>query len=260
MEWRPSTGTGRGDTCWCPARSSPTYWPPSASMPPRPREPPSAGGATAGPLAPRTLPATLVMREGWTPWFAVHLPHGSTAEVWVDLEDGGQRRDIPQQDHWVEPEWVDGVQIGEATFQLPGDLPLGYHRLCARIGSNPEIFDQHADRHPAAAGAADAAPDLGLGPCSCTPCAPAGRGGSATCTTSRISPPGPRTTSAPASCWSTRCTRRRPPAGWSPRRTCRPPDGSRTRSTCGSRTSTSTATSRRPSGTGSGPSACRPAR
>ncbi|WP_433167251.1 4-alpha-glucanotransferase [Kribbella sp. CA-247076] len=87
----------------------------------------------------RTLPATVVMREGWTPWFAVHLPHGSTAEVWVDLEDGGQRRDIAQQDHWVEPEWVDGVQVGEATFQLPGDLPSGYHRLCARIGSSPEI-------------------------------------------------------------------------------------------------------------------------
>jgi 4-alpha-glucanotransferase len=87
----------------------------------------------------RTLPATVVMREGWTPWFAVHLPHGSTAEVWVDLEDGGHRRDIAQQEHWVEPEWIDGVQVGEATFQLPGDLPIGYHRLCARIGSNPEI-------------------------------------------------------------------------------------------------------------------------
>ncbi len=87
----------------------------------------------------RTLPATVVMRTGWTPWFAVHLPHGSTAEVWVDLEDGGQRRDIAQQEHWVEPEWVDGVQMGEATYQLPGDLPLGYHRLCARIGGSPEI-------------------------------------------------------------------------------------------------------------------------
>jgi len=87
----------------------------------------------------RTLPATVVMREGWTPWFAVHLPHGSAAEVWVDLEDGGQRRDIPQQEHWVEPEWIDGVQVGEATFQLPGDLPLGYHRLCARVGTSPEI-------------------------------------------------------------------------------------------------------------------------
>jgi len=80
----------------------------------------------------RTLPPTLVMREGWTPWFAVHLPHGTQAEVWVDLEDGGQRRDVPQQDHWVQPQWVDGGLVGEATYQLPGDLPLGYHRLCAR--------------------------------------------------------------------------------------------------------------------------------
>lgn len=80
----------------------------------------------------RTLPPTLVMRTGWTPWFAVHLPHGSEAEVWVDLEDGGQRRDVVQQDHWVEPLWVDGALVGEATYQLPGDLPLGYHRLRAR--------------------------------------------------------------------------------------------------------------------------------
>lgn len=87
----------------------------------------------------RTLPATVVMREGWTPWFAVHLPHGSAAEVWVDLEDGGHRRDIVQQDHWVDPQWVDGVQLGEATYQLPGDLPLGYHRLCARIAGSPEV-------------------------------------------------------------------------------------------------------------------------
>jgi 4-alpha-glucanotransferase len=87
----------------------------------------------------RTLPPTLVLREGWTPWFAVHLPHGSSAEVWVDLEDGGHRRDIVQQDHWVDPEWVDGVQIGEATYQLPADLPLGYHRLCARIDGSAEI-------------------------------------------------------------------------------------------------------------------------
>jgi len=80
----------------------------------------------------RPLPPTLVMREGWTPWFAVHLPHGTGAEVWVDLEDGGQRRDVPQQYNWVDPQWVDGRLVGEATYQLPGDLPLGYHRLCAR--------------------------------------------------------------------------------------------------------------------------------
>lgn len=80
----------------------------------------------------RTLAPTLVMREGWTPWFPVHLPHGSYAEVWVELEDGGQRRDVPQQHNWVDPQWVDGALVGEATYQLPGDLPIGYHKLKAR--------------------------------------------------------------------------------------------------------------------------------
>jgi 4-alpha-glucanotransferase len=87
----------------------------------------------------RTVPATLVLREGWTPWFPVHLPHGSRVEVWVELEQGGQRRDVEQQDHWVDPEWVDGVQVGEATYQLPGNLPIGYHRLCARVGDSTEV-------------------------------------------------------------------------------------------------------------------------
>ena len=85
----------------------------------------------------RTLPPTLVMRAGWTPWFPVHLPHGTRAEVWVELEDGAQRRDVPQQHNWVDPQWVDGALVGEATYQLPGDLPVGYHRLRARTDTGP---------------------------------------------------------------------------------------------------------------------------
>ena len=51
-----------------------------------------------------------------------------------------------------------------------------------------------------------------------------------------------RTTSAPTSSWSTRCTRPSRCRRWSPRPTCRPPGGSSTRSTCGSRTSPRSAT------------------
>ena len=56
---------------------------------------------------------------------------GDPVEVWVELEDGSARR-ADQVDHWVEPREVEGSRIGEATFALPADLPLGYHRLKAR--------------------------------------------------------------------------------------------------------------------------------
>ena len=82
----------------------------------------------------RVLPPTIVTRTGWTPWFWVHCRHGDEVGAWVECEDGSQRRDVWQQDRWVDPQWVDGELVGEATFALPGDLPLGYHRLRARAG------------------------------------------------------------------------------------------------------------------------------
>ena len=81
----------------------------------------------------RLLPPVVVCREGWTPWVPVHLPHGEQAEVWVELEDGG-RRDVRQVDHWVPPRVIDGREVGEATYELPGDLPLGWHALVASQG------------------------------------------------------------------------------------------------------------------------------
>ena len=80
----------------------------------------------------RTLPATVVCREGWTPWVAAHVPHGTGVRLTVDLEDGGSRP-VRQVDHLVEPRTIDGVLIGEATFELDGDLPLGWHSLHADV-------------------------------------------------------------------------------------------------------------------------------
>jgi 4-alpha-glucanotransferase len=82
----------------------------------------------------RMLPPCLVTRQGWSPWFAVHVEHGSDVTVWIETEDGSRRSDVHQQDHWVTPEWVNGTLIGEATFSIPADLPLGYHRLVASSG------------------------------------------------------------------------------------------------------------------------------
>ena len=84
----------------------------------------------------RTLPPTVVAREGWTPWVAVHVPHGTGVRLTVELEDGTVR-DVRQVEHLVAPRSVDGTEVGEATFELPGDLPLGWHRILAHPDADP---------------------------------------------------------------------------------------------------------------------------
>ncbi|HET7303131.1 MAG TPA: 4-alpha-glucanotransferase [Segeticoccus sp.] len=77
----------------------------------------------------RTLPPVLVTREGRSPWVPVHVPHGAPIdEALVRLEAGGTRA-LRQVDHWVDPRTVDGQKVGEATLEVPPDLPLGWHRL-----------------------------------------------------------------------------------------------------------------------------------
>ncbi len=83
----------------------------------------------------RTLPPTVVARSGAETAFWVHVTHGDPAQVWVRLEDGGVRHGIRQADNFTPPFDLDGRLVGEATFVLPADLPLGYHRLHLRSGN-----------------------------------------------------------------------------------------------------------------------------
>ena len=83
----------------------------------------------------RTLPPTVVARSGTETPFWLHVTHGDPAQVWVRLEDGGVRHDIRQADNFTPPFDLDGRLVGEATFVLPADLPLGYHRLHLRSGN-----------------------------------------------------------------------------------------------------------------------------
>ena len=78
----------------------------------------------------RVLPPVFVMRQGEDRRLWVHLPHGTSVRVHVDLEDGGGQ-DLEQMDWWVDPVDVDGRLVGEASFRLPGDLPLGWHAVQA---------------------------------------------------------------------------------------------------------------------------------
>ncbi|MBK8447802.1 MAG: 4-alpha-glucanotransferase [Micropruina sp.] len=79
----------------------------------------------------RTLPACTVLQQGAPQAVRVHLPEGAWAHVWVRLEDGGGR-DLQQLTNDEPPREIDGRLVGEASFELPGDLPAGYHRLGCR--------------------------------------------------------------------------------------------------------------------------------
>ena len=78
----------------------------------------------------RTLAPTVVQRVGEATRVLVHVPHGTAVAVAVECEGGG-RRDLEQLEHVVEPVDIEGQLVGEAAFELPADLPLGWHTLVA---------------------------------------------------------------------------------------------------------------------------------
>ena len=82
----------------------------------------------------RALPPTIVGRSDAETAFWVHVTHGDPAHIWVRLEDGTVRTGVRQADNFTPPFDLDGRLVGEATFVLPADLPLGYHRVHLRSG------------------------------------------------------------------------------------------------------------------------------
>lgn len=82
----------------------------------------------------QALPPVVITRSGTEVPFWAHVSHGAPAHVWVRLEDGTVRTGFRQADNFTPPFDLDGRLVGEATFVLPGDLPLGYHRLHLQSG------------------------------------------------------------------------------------------------------------------------------
>jgi len=80
----------------------------------------------------RTVPPVTVVRLGHRREIPVHVPHGSPVDVTLMLETGGERA-LHQVDNPVPPREVGGQLIGRATFEIPGDLPLGWHALEAAM-------------------------------------------------------------------------------------------------------------------------------
>ncbi|GAA1393509.1 4-alpha-glucanotransferase [Luteococcus peritonei] len=79
----------------------------------------------------RKLPPCVVVEQGLPIWVNVHVTAGADAQLHVCLESG-ETREAWQTENHADDREVDGTWIGEATFQLPSDLPLGYHRLVLR--------------------------------------------------------------------------------------------------------------------------------
>ncbi len=82
----------------------------------------------------RMLPPCLALRERRTASVWVHVTHGDPVDTWIELETGEVRGGLHQLENWTPPRDVEGRWVGEASFEVPPDLPLGYHTLHARSG------------------------------------------------------------------------------------------------------------------------------
>lgn len=77
----------------------------------------------------RRLPPIVLGRAGMPTSFWVHVTHGDPVHLTLLLEDGTERGSLRQLENNRPPHDLGDRLIGEATFELPADLPLGYHRL-----------------------------------------------------------------------------------------------------------------------------------
>ncbi|WP_062520058.1 4-alpha-glucanotransferase [Demequina silvatica] len=74
----------------------------------------------------RLVPPVTVVRAGQPREIPAHVVDGDPVSVTLRLESGATR-DLAQLDRWVPPREVGGRTLGRATFEVPGDLPLGWH-------------------------------------------------------------------------------------------------------------------------------------
>ena len=81
----------------------------------------------------RMLPRCVATREGHPYVITVHVTDGDPVDIWVELESGAGRG-MRQLENWTPAREIDGRWVGEASFEIPGDLPLGYHTVRARSG------------------------------------------------------------------------------------------------------------------------------
>lgn len=76
----------------------------------------------------RLVPPVTVLREGQSAELPIHVRDGDPAGATLQLEDG-EIRELQQLDRYVEPHLLGAALVGRATFEVPADLPLGWHRV-----------------------------------------------------------------------------------------------------------------------------------
>jgi 4-alpha-glucanotransferase len=103
----------------------------------------------------RLLPVYVIARGGTASRIAVHVRDGAPVSVDIETENGA-RIALAQVMVWVDPRDIDGELVGEATFEIPDDVPLGYHTLRAQSGAQsgraelivvPDRLEAPAGRH-----------------------------------------------------------------------------------------------------------------
>ena len=82
------------------------------------------------------LPACCVTKVGQTKSIVVHLPVATIGQLIIELENGSRRAIKPSRDQAPE-RLSDGQLIRQVDFELPDDLPPGYHRLLLEDAVGP---------------------------------------------------------------------------------------------------------------------------
>lgn len=83
----------------------------------------------------RIVQPCVVLRAGQEGRVDVHVPADEPVSLRIVGEDGNDH--LPWQvDNWNPDRPIDGRMIGEATFGIPENLPLGYHELIVTIGTH----------------------------------------------------------------------------------------------------------------------------
>ena len=84
----------------------------------------------------RALPPVIVGRTGTDTPFWVHVTHGDPVGCGCGLKTAACAPACASSRTTGPPYDLDGRLVGEATFELPADLPLGYHLLHLQVGSS----------------------------------------------------------------------------------------------------------------------------